>query len=671
MNKRLFSWLRRRRSRKEHRRHERQRQQSSKPHKEESKTRRRNPRLILFHFIIVLCLAFIATALGSHQLLKAPEYRQAEERQNYRRIIMPGPRGNIFDREGRLLVGNRPVFKAVVSLNELRPEFRVEYFRLLNEARDRNQLINRQVLNTTARANVVQTYLDELNALLGRDEHVNSTRLERHFSQSLLLPFPLFNDLTPEEYARLIEQVPVESPIQVIAESARFYPYGSAASHVLGFVSSSNEIPATEVPGADLLTFAFEGRVGRSGLESAFDEILQGRPGGEIWSVDPGGFQAERLEYRHPVKGNDIHTTIDIDIQLAAEQAIGDKIGAAIALHIHSGEVLAIASRPGYDLNDLSPFLSHTVDQRIREQGAWLNRATQGLYPPGSTFKLITAIAGLRQGIIQEDTEVFCPGYFTVGGRRFRCHRHSGHGWEDLVEAIRDSCNVYFYDKGIEMGVQAIADEARRFGLDRPTGIEIPGETRSMLIPDPAWKRQRLFESWFGGDTANLSIGQGYLLVTPLQMATFVASLARNETLTHPTILLASEHRELVAQQRATTRPEPIGLDPRHFEMVIEGMRQSGLTGTGRLAGTRQFPAAGKTGTAQVRKDGRPTTLAWFVGFAPAVNPEIAIAVLIEGVPEQETRFGGGSTAAPIARKIFETYLEKQEAHRPALLARP
>lgn len=653
-----ISWSQRWRRRREERRRkrqERQRQRQKKGHEEEGKAQRRNPRLLLLYVLIGGSLLFLAAALGAHQLINVAEYREAEERQNYRRILTPGPRGNIYDREGRLLVGNRPVFKAVVSLNELRPEFRKEYFRLLNEAREKNQRVDRMELNTRTRAKVVQRYLNEISLLLGRKETVDSRELERHFSQSLLLPFPLANDLTSEEYALLIEQIPVDSPIQVITDSARYYPYNEAAAHLLGFVSSTNEVPASEIPGKDLLTFSFEGKIGRSGLERSFDEYLQGESGGEIWSVDPGGFQAERINFRAPVKGSDLVTSIDIDIQMAAEEAMGDMIGAAVALDVHTGEVLAMASKPGYDLNDLSPFLSYKVDEQIREEGGWLNRAMQGLYPPGSTFKIVTAVAGMRHGLIDTETEIFCPGYYMVGRRRFRCHRHSGHGDENVINAIRDSCNVFFYDRGIEMGIDVLAAEAKRFGLAEPTGIEIPGESRSSVVPDPEWKERRLYgESWFPGDTANVSIGQGYLLVTPLQMATFIASVARNETRTQPTLLLTSG--------RVATHPEsePLGLSPENYALIREGMRRSGETGTARLAGTAQMPVAGKTGTAQIRKDGKPTTLAWFVGFAPAENPEIAVAVMIEGVPERETNYGGGSTAAPIAREMFETFTRKR-----------
>ncbi len=616
---------------------------------EEREGQQRNLRLYLVYAVIGICMTLLVGGLGYRQLLQEELFAAAEERQNYRRILMPGSRGIIYDRDGTVLVGNRPLLSAVVYLNELRREFREEYYRLVRRQRELGLNEDRYTLNTTARKNVVQRYLNRLNTLLGRDEEVESKDIERHFSQSLLLPFQLVPDLTQEEYAKLIENISVDSAIQVMQATARYYPYKDAAAHTLGFVSDSTEFPEGTVPGDALLTFRNEAQIGRSGLEKAYNEHLQGKTGGEIWTVDPGGYQYERVVNELPGKGKDLYVSLDIDIQLAAEQAMGDKIGAVVAIEIETGEVLTLVSKPAYDLNRLSPFISYKVDQEIREQGAWLNRAIQGLYPPGSTFKLITAMAALRMNAISEDTIINCPGYHRVGRRNFHCHRRNGHGEEDIIGAIRDSCNVFFYDRGVEIGIWAIANEARRFHLDERTGIELPGETGRMLIPDPEWKAARFFgESWFNGDTANVAIGQGFLLLTPMQMATFAASIARDTTFLKPTLL---------HDARPAITGDPIDLSPEKMALIKEGMRQAGERGTARLAGAPNMPVAGKTGTAQVRKDGRPTTLAWFVGYAPVENPRIAVAVMLEGVPAQETAYGGGSTAAPIAKAVFREYL--------------
>lgn len=615
-----------------------------------------NPRLFLMYGVIVIAMLTLLLGLGYRQIVQGDAFAAAEERQNYRRILMPGPRGLIQDREGRLLVGNRPLFSAVVYLNELRSEFRDEYYQMVRLNRERGLKPDRFTLNTEARRRVVQRYTDRINAILETSIEVESEDIERHFSQSLLLPFVLAEDLSSEHYARLIGRIPLDSPIQIVSGTARWYPFGQAAAHTLGFVSDSTEFPEGTLPGDELLTFRNEGQIGRSGIEKAFNEHLQGKTGGEIWTVDPSGFQYERVVHELPAKGRDLALSLDIDIQLAAERALGEKTGAVVAIEIATGEVLALASTPAYDLNELSPKLTFATDAAIRERGAWLNRATQGLYPPGSTFKLVTAIAALRAGLVTPDTSIYCEGYHLVGRRVFHCHRRTGHGTESLVDAICDSCNVFFYNRGIATGVWNIANEARRFHLDQPTGIEWPGETNRMLVPDPEWKAARFYgESWFEGDTANLSIGQGFLLLTPLQMATFAASLASETYFIPPTLLHA---------KRATPRGEPIALDSASMALIKEGMRLAGERGTARLASGPNLPVAGKTGTAQVRKDGHPTTLAWFVGYAPVQNPRIAVAVLVEGVPQEETNYGGGSTAAPIAKAVFEEFIYPQNPSR-------
>lgn len=607
-------------------------------------------RLRLFYFAVVVCACCLTGALAYNQLFQVNEFREAELKQNFRRVLIPGPRGNIYDRNNRLLVGNRPLYSAVIYLNELRREFRDEYLSQVREARELDEQVTRHQLNTRSRLSVVQRYLDRINDILGSHYQVDSDRIERHFSQSLLLPFTLVHDLPAEDYARLIEQVALDSPIQIVADNARYYPYGPAACHVLGFVSSTPEIPEHAFPGAGLLTFRTEGKVGRAGLEKSFDDALQGLTGGEIWSVDPGGFQHERTFHRPPVKGQDLHTSLDIDLQISLERALGDRIAAAVFLRVDTGEVLAMASKPNYDLNELTPFLSFAKDAEIREQGAWLNRATQGLYPPGSTFKLVTAAAGFRQGLLSPHDRVLCQGHITVGRRVFHCHNRAGHGETDIVHAISDSCNVFFYELGQAIGIQAIADEARRFHLHEKTGIEVYGETHRMLVPDPAWKRERLNQPWYAGDTVNVSIGQGYLLVTPLQMACFAASVARAETHTRATII----RRDAATPVRHAG--EPIDLAASQYGLILEGMAEAGRVGTARLAAAPNMPVAGKTGTSQVQKDGEPTTLAWFVGFSPVDDPQIAAAVMVEGVPEEETNYQGGSTAAPIAKVVFEAF---------------
>ena len=615
-----------------------------------------DPRLRLFYLIFGLLFAVLTAMLAFRQLVKGGEYRDEEKRQNLRRILIPGPRGNIYDREGRLLVGNRPRFSAVVYLGELRPEFRAKYIEMVREARRRGESIDRYELNIEARRKVVQGYLDLINEILDRREIIERHEIQRHFRQNLLLPFPLVGDLHPHEYARLIELIPVESPIQIHTGSTRYFPYGSAACHTIGFVGSTWEVSEEGLPGAELTTLTFKGKEGRTGIEYRFDDHLQGSTGGEFWIVDPSGFQYKQTALKPPLKGNNLSLTIDIDLQTVAEREMGDLVGGIAALDVKTGEVLVLASKPDFDLNRLSPFIPNQVFREITASGAWLNRAVSGLYPPGSTFKIVSATAGLESGTITVDTEFECYGELKVGKRTFVCHNHKDRGALSLDRAILKSCNVYFYQLGLETGVDAISRIANSFGLNHPTGIELPNETKRMIIPDRKWKQSRHYDRWYPGDTANLSIGQGYLRVTPLQFACLAASLARGETRTRPTLTFdpARDYRTI------DHGGKPIPLTPEEYRKVIEGMEQATQIGSARLARIPGLRIASKTGTPQVIVKGETLSFGAFIAFAPVENPQIALAVFIEAT-SRDDHFSGGLTAAPIGKTILEAYFEKKE----------
>lgn len=613
----------------------------------------RSPRFLVFHALVAALVLTLGGGMAYRQLFKSGLYSDRERVQNQRRVIVPGPRGTIYDREGRPLVENRARFSVVLNLAELRGELRAEFGRVLRAYREfpKEERPNADQLERIARTAVAQRYLDRVNAILGRQEKVRPRDVERHFAQTLLLPFILLDDLSPDEYARLIERLPVTSPLQVYASSSRHYPHGSAAAHVLGYVGVDDNPEVEEFPGEDLLTFTMKGSFGRDGLERRFDDTLQGRAGGAIYRVDPAGYKVGLpVEKRLPVQGRDLVTSLDIDLQRAAEQAMEGKIGAAVALDVATGEVLVLASAPTYNLNDFVPRLGTETARAIQESGGWLNRATQGQYPPGSTFKLITAIAGLRSGTVSpESTTSTCPGFFLVGNRSFPCWNRHGHGERDLAGAIRDSCNVFFYKYGLEMGAELIAAEAGRFGFNHPTGIELPNEFRTPAVASPAWKRANMKNDprWYPGDTANMSIGQGFTLISPLQAACMVASLARGETETRPTLLHDPE--------RPRQRTTPIGMSDRDLAEVFRGMAMGYQFGTGRLARVEGLTAGTKTGTAQKH----PIELAWMVAFAPLENPRIAIAVVLEGAPGEN--FGGGANASPVVKAILETFKEKSE----------
>ncbi|TVP80086.1 MAG: peptidoglycan glycosyltransferase [Puniceicoccaceae bacterium] len=632
--------------------------------------RRENPRLLFFFWIVLISSLTLVLGLGWRQLVANQKYEVIEKRQTERRVLKPGPRGDIYDRKGNLLVGNRPHYSAVVYLDDLRAEFRAEYSSIIRAERERlrqaylqapeserseqSLIPNYNELQWVARQNVIQRYVDEINRITGREDTLSARTVIRHFNEQLLLPLALVEDLKPEEYARLIEQVPVQSPIEIHTDTARYYPYGEAAAHTLGYVQNVNPDP-DEIPADGIKTFTFKTKLGKTGLEYAFDEQLSGRTGTEMWRVDPLGFQDTLLEQVTPKQGQNLITSIDIDLQLAAERALGDRTGAAVALDVHTGEVLAIVSKPSYDLNDLSPFIPRTTFDAINERGAWLNRSLQLSYPPGSTFKLITGIAGVRAGTIEAGVEHNCQGVYRLGDRIFRCHARNGHGWVDEASSIAASCNIFYYAEGLRMGIDVLSAEAKRFGLDQRTGIEVPFETGRLVVPTREWKRERIGSGWVPGDTANTAIGQGFLLVTPLQMATVMASIARGETRTQPTL------QALTAEAAAQVQHggEPIGLTAAQRAELWEGMeRVVGPGGTGRLIQIDGLRIGGKTGTADFRAHGQNVNLAWFIGFAPVENPQIAVAVMVEGTSASD-RFHGGSTAGPVAKDIFLEFIEQ------------
>jgi penicillin-binding protein 2 len=623
-----------------------------------------------------LSAALFGTLLGGlvwRQLLLYPTYEIKERNQILRQVLEPGPRGNILDRQGRVLVENRARYSVVLYVNELRDEFQKEFYRLRDQWRDQHHddfsevepTMDSNELAQEARVNVAQRYLNIANTLLGRQAVLDSKEFERHFQQNLLLPFTLINDVTPEEYARFNEQMPVTSPLQTYVQAERYYPYGSLAAHTLGFVGVTNDV--NEIAGEDELiaaeldlpkndTFTYLGKIGRDGLELSHESQLRGQPGGEKWIVDPSGFQCTRTWEKAPQQGPSFTCSLDVNVQRAAEKAFGNYTGAAVAMDVRTGEVLAMASKPDYDLNDSVPYITQEMYNEIYARGGWLNRATGGLYPPGSTFKLVDSVAGLRAGIIDGSTAMECGPTLLIGNREFKENSPYGYGHVDLEMALQKSCNVFFYQQGMNIGVQKLAAEARRFGLDQPTGIDV-NETHDMIVPDAMWKKTHRPDEgpWLQGDTAMMAIGQSYLLVTPLQMACLAASLARDETRTTPTLV----HNPNLAPGTIIHGGVPTGLTPVERQLLLAGMERCVEIGTG-VPVHKLVPnvrVAGKTGTAQVIKEGKENTIAWFVGFAPIDNPRIAVAVAVEGTDPRDN-YHGGTVAGPIAGAMLAEYFK-------------
>lgn len=609
----------------------------------------------LLHIGILFAVGVIVLqgALVWHQIIQREKYVSKEAYQTYRRVVKEGARGSIFDRNGVLLAGNQPRFSVGVYLNELRSEFRKRF----SELQDEQELYGDDVfdgrsLSWMARTQTLQSKLDLVGGIIGRELTLNDNRFKAHYQKRLILPFEICNDLNKEEYSRLVEQLPPESPLQIFTEAVRYYPYGSAASHVIGYVAQG-EAESIEVNFGDfegIRSFNLKRHQGKTGVEKSLDAQLRGGIGWEVWSIDPLGYQFDKIDSLKPGQGSDLHITLDIDIQIIGEAAMAGKVGAIAAIMVDSGEVLALVSEPNYDLNEFTPFLRQETFNKINENEAWLNRAIQGSYPPGSTFKVVTALAALNDPSYDPNQEIYCGSYYTVGDRRFPENRTRGHGYINLVNSLSKSSNVYFYQLGLRTGIDNISRQAKLLGLGEKTGIELPYENRKTLAPDREWKKKSGRGSWLMGDTANVSIGQGDLLVTPLQMARLTAAIAKKREFL-PVTLLRDKNTSLFTSSQ-------LSINERRFDYIIEGMKRCVIEGTGKSLRLPNVSIAAKTGTAQVFPGGVEENLAWVIAFAPVDKPRIAVAVLVEDIESSDPIYGG-STAGPIAREVIKEFFDK------------
>jgi len=435
------------------------------------------------------------------------------------------------------------------------------------------------------------------------------------------------------------------------------------AAHLLGYVG--------EVSEADLAKNQDESiergdLIGKANLERAWDTELRGRPGGQQVEVDALGRRVRVIQEVPDVPGDNLVLTIDRDLQETAEYALRDYSGAVVALDPRNGEVLALASHPAYDPNlfarGIQPAEWRALVQDPLKPLA--DRAVQGQYPPGSTFKVVMAVAGLEEGIIRPRSGVVCRGGMSLGGHRFGCWRHSGHGAVDLHRSIVQSCDVFFYQLGQRLGIDTIAAWSRKFGLGAPTGIRLQNE-KAGLIPDSQWKQRRFKRPWLAGETMSASIGQGYVTTTPLQMALVAATLANGGTVYRPHYV-----KRVLAPDgslREEIAPEPVQdgpiFSPATAAKLRSAMRDVVMSGggTGSKARIRAVEVAGKTGTAQTvalrgsnRRARHSRDHAWFIAFAPVEQPTIALAVLVE-----HAGGGGGKFAAPIAKEVLQRWFTR------------
>ncbi|MCD8299248.1 MAG: hypothetical protein LUD39_05780 [Opitutae bacterium] len=611
--------------------------------------------------IFLLCALFLIAGLAKRQIFESDDYLGKHDKQSLRIVMLPAPRGEICDRNGNPVVANRARYSVVVDLSDkfLLDEIDARYIENVKEAREifqdpNSARIDRNVLLNNARIDVLRKYLNLVNAAIGRESDIDPKTVLRHFSQKRTLDFPLVENLTERERARFVEKFGADAPIRLYVDSVRFYPYGKLAAHVLGWLKNTDDIETPE-EFRGLGIARYRGKTGATGVEMQFDEALRGVPGYRLWRVLPNGYLAEKIKEVRPTQGTRIYVSIDIELQQALEAAMQKvgRPGAAIALDVNTGEILALASAFAYDPNEFSVVVRSAYQEELAAQDAniLVNRAVQGRYPPGSTFKIITAIAAMRSGKILPDQQFDCGSYLRVDNRNWPEHDGVAFGLSDVARMLRTSGNVYCYNAALELGWEPISQEAKRFGLDQKLPVELPEATGLYLVvPSPRYKRSTGAGGWVAGDTLNMAIGQGFLQTSPLHIACMTASLARNETRTKPSILFDPERQNT----RVNHGGEPIGLTARARAKILQGMRESVEVGTGRYAKVEGLEIAGKTGTAQWQNRGKRSNLAWFTGFAPIDKPQVAVTVVFEA--DYEDRMAGGATAGPVAKEIFKKW---------------
>ncbi len=440
--------------------------------------------------------------------------------------------------------------------------------------------------------------------------------------------------------------------IQVMPK--RIYPADGMAAHLLGYVGS---FTSADLKGSFYRHLPPGTGIGKSGIEKEYDALLQGEPGLRRQLVDSHGRMIRNLKNDLPKEGHSLRLTIDMRLQMTAERFLGNRRGAVVALDPRNGEILALASHPAYDSEELSQAMSssrwnvlvHAPDHPLTD------RATQGMYPPGSVFKIVTTLAGLTEHKLDPDKPFHCAGTFRVGSVIFHDWKKGGHGILRLHRAIEQSCDIYFYHLGMALGPEPIARMARFLGLGRRTGIDLPAE-QSGVVPDREWKKKYLHNSWYPGETPPMAIGQGFLTVTPLEMARLMGAVAMEGAISRPHLLLGDSGQEGQSKISALT---PIPVPKKDFDIVRADLRDvvADPHGTGHPVNLPFFAIAGKTGTAQVVSNrGKskgfkpPKADSWFVGFGPFEDPRIVVAVLIENGGD------GGDVAGPVAREVFRMF---------------
>ena len=486
---------------------------------------------------------------------------------------------------------------------------------------------------------------------------------------------PIRTGLTDEEMAQFAVERHRFRGVDLGVNLRRYYPHGELTAHVIGYIGRINE---REVERIDKAAYAGTSHIGKTGLERFYEEQLHGDVGVQRVEIDAAGHIIRILETQPPSTGEDIQLHFDIELQKVAFEALGEHSGSVVAIDVKSGGVLAMASKPSFDANLFVNGISFKDYNALRDDSGnpLFNRAINGSYPPGSTVKPFIGLAGLETGTVNHRQTIYCPGHYKIknAGRTFRDWKRSGHGTIDLEKSIEQSCDVYYYDLAYSMGIEKMQEYLSRFHFGKRTGIDMPAETRAIL-PSQAWKKKRYKQSWLPGDTVNAGIGQGYFLVSPVQLAYATAVLAADGKLIQPRLAARIGNLSTLSEETALESIEK--RDPIHWKQVIDGMLAvtEGKRGTAKRIRNDYYRIAGKTGTAQVvsmkpNEEYDETKLskekhdhALFMAFAPAEDPQIAVAVIAENGGH------GGATAAPIARKVMDAWFGIQPAKPAQTLA--
>ena len=585
----------------------------------------------------MLALFFaLGLRLWNLQVAQGMEYQRRLAKQSLRSVRIPGLRGRILDRNGRSLAENRPSLCISVHLEELRKSGGVQ--RTVDH-----------VMDTLYR--IAET--------MDRPLELHPQEVKLHLGRRTPLPLVAWRDLDDEAVARFSERSHEFPGAALTVEPVRVYPGGKMGCHMLGYVGRADvdKLAAGEEE-PERYHYYLPEFAGRSGIEKRFDGVLRANSGGKLEvQVDVAGFKFDEISRREPGRGSDVVLAIDARIQRAAEAALEGEKGAAVVVDPRNGDVLALASAPGYDPNDFVPTIPAAVWNELLQDGRrpLYNRATGGEYAPGSTFKPVTLLAALEAGKIAGDTRFSGPGHFELGSARFRCWQHWGHGSIDAKASLRYSCNVYMFHSALACGAVALQEMARSCGFGRKTEISLDFE-RAGLVPDDEWKRRARRDAWRDGDTCNLSIGQGALLATPIQLAMYVAALGNGGTLWRPRLVRQIVGADGVAQEIAPAQaPAGPRWTARNVELIREGMRQAvnAPDGSGKRAALANVEVAAKTGTAEYGPKGAGLKMTWMIAFAPFEEPRYAVCLLVEDGAS------GGTTAAPRVKEILaKTFLE-------------